>query len=144
MSQERVLGKVKWFDNRKGFGFITPLGEDSAVEVFVHHSGLKSLGLNSSESQQQEKGSIFRTLYPGEYVEFNLHFDEKANRNYAINVTGVQGGTLMCENQGTRLTVRRSRPFDSTRPSEESSDGFKTVPARAKKYNGPRSAQKEE
>ena len=135
MTSGRLYGKVKWFDNRKGFGFITPLGglgagaaADSSTEVFVHHSGLKSL--NAAESSSQEKGGVFRTLYPGEYVEFSLHFDEKANRNYAVNVTGIEGGSLMCENQGTRLTVRRSRPYDGSRaPSSSgySNDGFKSV-----------------
>ena len=146
MTSGRLYGKVKWFDNRKGFGFITPLGNlgnaevaDSS-EVFVHHSGLKNAGAESLPKEQglpkeQDKGSVFRTLYPGEYVEFTLHFDEKANRNYAVNVTGIAGGSLMCENQGTRLTVRRSsREYSSRVPLNN--DGFKTVGAgRGKRPN---------
>lgn len=139
MTSGKLYGKVKWFDNRKGFGFIIPLGNlgnaevTDASEVFVHHSGLKSAGAEAS----QEKGGVFRTLYPGEYVEFSLYFDEKANRNYAVDVTGIDGGTLMCENQGTRLTVRRSaKPYEGSSRVPLNNDGFKTVGAgRGKRPN---------
>lgn len=54
-------GKVKWFSNEKGYGFITP---ESGKDVFVHHSvidgtGFKSLDENQSvefESQEGPKG----------------------------------------------------------------------------------------
>ncbi len=116
-SQSRVSGRVKWFDNRKGFGFINNLSNDA--EVFVHHTGLSS------------QTGVFRTLYPGEYIEFDLHHDDQSNRDYAVNVTGVKGGSLLCENQGTRLMVRRSRPAGSSQQqSTDSSDGFKTVQRR--------------
>jgi len=114
-SQSRVAGRVKWFDNRKGFGFVNNLSNNA--EVFVHHSGLTS------------QNGVFRTLYPGEYVEFDLHHDSQSNRDYAVNVTGVQGGSLLCDNQGTRLMVRRTRPLSAG----EQPDGFKTVQRR----NGP-------
>lgn len=121
-SQSRVSGRVKWFDNRKGFGFVNNLTNNA--EVFVHHTGLTS------------QNGVFRTLYPGEYVEFDLHHDSQSNRDYAVNVTGVQGGSLLCENQGTRLMVRRTRPAGSSSgpgsndQSNGSSDGFKTVQRR--------------
>jgi CspA family cold shock protein len=109
----RVSGSVKWFDNRKGFGFINNLA--NGAEVFVHHSGLSS------------QNGVFRTLYPGEYIEFDLHHDEQSKRDYAVNVTGVKGGALLCENQGTRLMVRRTRPTGQQQPA---SDGFKPVQRR--------------
>jgi len=93
MSVERRQGCVKWFDNRKGFGFVVPL--ESEGEIFVHHSGLNV------------KDGVFRTLYPGEYVEFELFHDEKTNRDYAVNVTGLKGGDLLCANGSVRLMVRR-------------------------------------
>jgi CspA family cold shock protein len=116
-SQSRVSGRVKWFDNRKGFGFVNNLSNDA--EVFVHHTGLNS------------QTGVFRTLYPGEYIEFDLHHDDQSNRDYAVNVTGVKGGSLLCENQGTRLMVRRARPAGSNQHQPtDSSDGFETVQRR--------------
>lgn len=51
-----VRGKVKWFNNTKGFGFIEREGER---DVFVHHKAIVMEG--------------FRTLAPGEEVLFELH-----------------------------------------------------------------------
>jgi CspA family cold shock protein len=52
----RTTGTVKWFNDAKGFGFITP--EDGSKDCFVHHSAIQSQG--------------FRTLAEGERVEFDL------------------------------------------------------------------------
>ncbi len=48
-------GKVKWFDNKKGFGFIL---QDTGQDIFVHHSSIE--------------GGGFKTLQQGEVVEFDL------------------------------------------------------------------------
>lgn len=48
-------GTVKWFDAKKGFGFITP--EDGSSDVFVHYSGIAGQG--------------YRTLKDGAAVEFD-------------------------------------------------------------------------
>ena len=49
-----AVGTVKWFDEKKGFGFIIP--EDGGADLFVHHSSIVSEG--------------FRTLNDGQKVEF--------------------------------------------------------------------------
>ena len=52
----RHTGKVKWFNENKGFGFI--LQDDGGQDIFVHYSEIKQDG--------------FRTLNEGELVEFEL------------------------------------------------------------------------
>lgn len=52
----RVTGTVKWFNETKGFGFITP--EDGQKDCFVHHSAISGQG--------------FKTLNEGERVEFDV------------------------------------------------------------------------
>ncbi|MBL6715565.1 MAG: hypothetical protein RLZZ174_1542 [Pseudomonadota bacterium] len=52
----RTRGTVKWFNDQKGFGFITP--EDGGKDLFVHHSAIQSQG--------------FRTLAEGALVEFDV------------------------------------------------------------------------
>ena len=55
---ERLLGRVKWFNNKAGYGFITITdGTLSGTDVFVHHSSIKL------QSEQQ-----YRYLVQGEYV----------------------------------------------------------------------------
>jgi CspA family cold shock protein len=51
-----ALGTVKWFNDAKGYGFITPDG--GGKDIFVHHTSIEMQG--------------FRTLAEGERVEFEL------------------------------------------------------------------------
>ena len=51
--QKMTIGTVKWFDPRRGFGFITP--DDGSKDAFVHISAVQSAGLDTlSESQRIE------------------------------------------------------------------------------------------
>jgi CspA family cold shock protein len=52
----RVTGTVKWFNDAKGYGFITP--ENGTKDCFVHHTAIKAEG--------------FRSLAEGERVEFDI------------------------------------------------------------------------
>lgn len=48
-------GKVKWFNNQKGYGFITP---ESGSDVFVHHSAIQGTGYKSLEEGQEVEFEI--------------------------------------------------------------------------------------
>ncbi len=50
-----ATGKVKWFNNQKGYGFITP---ESGNDVFVHHSAIQGEGYKSLEEGQGVKFDI--------------------------------------------------------------------------------------
>lgn len=103
-SHAKLTGRVKWFNNKTGFGFITALTDSEGVkegsDVFVHHSAVKV-------SQEQ-----YRYLVQGEYVEFVLSklkaSGEDASSKHefqAVDVSGVKGGKLICE---TRWESRSS------------------------------------
>ncbi len=64
----RTTGKVKWFNDAKGFGFITA---DNGKDVFVHFSAIKSTG--------------FKALKEGQQVEFDMEDGPKGAQ--AANVT---------------------------------------------------------
>ena len=92
-----LLGRVKWFNNKAGYGFITVTdGVKSGSDVFVHHSSVVV-------SQEQ-----YRYLVQGEYVTLKLvHSPEGAQHEYqAGDVSGINGGKLMCE---TRNELKQSR-----------------------------------
>ncbi len=52
---ERIIGTVKWFNNTKGFGF---LSQDNGADVFVHFSAIQSDGYRSLEEGQKVEFTI--------------------------------------------------------------------------------------
>ncbi len=95
---ETQIGCVKWFNGRRGYGFITNL--ETKDEVFVHHTGLVV------------NADCWKTLSKGEYVEYVLTAAEDGSSS-AKNVTGIRGGLLMCESQHEEGRSRRSRQNDT-------------------------------
>jgi CspA family cold shock protein len=108
---ERHTGRVKWFNSKTGYGFVTVTdGLKSGTDVFVHHS-----------SVQVEKEQ-YRYLVQGEYVQFGLTKMTNGPHEYqACDVTGVNGGQLMCESLlESGHQVRSYRPrTQSQQPRED-------------------------
>jgi CspA family cold shock protein len=67
---ERQTGTVKWFDDRKGYGFIEREGGEK--DVFVHHSAIEAAG--------------FKTLREGQRVEFTVEQGPKGSAAAQVRV----------------------------------------------------------
>ena len=74
-------GTVKWFNDEKGFGFISP--EDGSEDVFVHHTGIA--------------GSAFKSLEEGEKVTYEVSQGRKG-----LQAANVSKGSLGPEPESTK------------------------------------------
>ena len=70
-------GIVKWFDPRKGFGFVVP--DEGGDDIFVHYSGIKG--------EDEE----FKTLHDDDKVEFDIEEGEKGP--IAVNVVVTESAS---------------------------------------------------
>ena len=61
-NNSKNIGRVKWFNNKSGYGFITFMNNEQykGNDIFVHHSAITS------------KQNLYKYLVQGEYVEFNV------------------------------------------------------------------------
>ena len=107
----RLTGKVKWFNNKAGFGFITVCdGEHQGKDIFVHYSSIRG------------DDSLYKYLVQGEYVDFDLVKSTSDKHEYhAVNITGIKNGSIMCETR--KLSDNSSRPRTTVRK-------YKTRPQR--------------
>tara|TARA_B110001454_G_scaffold105027_1_gene98896 strand:- start:91 stop:726 length:636 start_codon:yes stop_codon:yes gene_type:complete len=96
-------GRVKWFNNTRGYGFLTYKDENGVdLDVFVHFSSIRSQVEDS-----------FKTLTQGEYVSFDLADSNKEDKLLAVNVTGVNGGPLLSDQRA--LNRERRTEFNGGR-----------------------------
>ena len=95
-SSDRFMGRVKWFNNKAGYGFITVTdGHKAGSDIFVHHSSVKV------DAQQ------YKYLIQGEYVEFALSSVSNGDHEFqASDVSGIKGGKLMCETRHELVATR--------------------------------------
>lgn len=95
-STVRLTGRVKWFNNKTGYGFITVTdGSSAGTDVFVHHS---AIGVSSEQ---------YKYLVQGEYVEFSMvSVPNSSHTHQADSVTGIKGGKLMCETRHDTRVMR--------------------------------------
>lgn len=121
-------GRVKWFNNKAGYGFITiidgtDVSDKVGMDVFSHHSAI-----NVGEEQ-------YKYLVQGEYVEFSIApIDGEGEHKFqAASIRGMKGGKLLCE---TRNEIRASMPPRSRTKGK----GGKQVRSKGK---GPREGEEE-
>ena len=79
-------GCVKWFNSKKGYGFvtvITPESELVGTDIFAHFSNVNVVDNN------------YKRLFPGEYVSFNL--GKNNDRDVCIDIRGINGGRLLAD-----------------------------------------------
>jgi cold shock CspA family protein len=127
----RIVGQVKWFNNKAGYGFITVSdGEYVGKDIFAHYSTIRV-----GDTQ-------YRYLVQGEYVEFQLSISTNTAHEFqATHISGIKGGLLMCETRQSSRPVRKeyevssssSVPMPMPMPMESSerlSDRVKTASSR--------------
>jgi CspA family cold shock protein len=145
----RLLGQVKWFNNKAGYGFITVNdGEHSGKDIFIHYSTIRTVN------------SQYKYLVQGEYVEFNLVKSTTDKHEYqAVDISGIKDGPLMCETRrmnrpaesagGDEPRIARTSdapfrgqrryktPEDSAAPRSQTAEGFQVVRKRRSAPRGP-------
>lgn len=116
-TEGRLLGRVSWFNQRKGYGFIHHCGEDGQEsDVYVHFSGI----CQTDESRR-------RNLFTGEYVEYRLEEvehtegEENTHTHKAVEVTGPNRFPLLYETRQTRRFRRHPQSESSETTTERRS-----------------------
>lgn len=105
------VGRVIRFFNRKGYGFVTDLNDNT--DYFVHNSEIRV------------KDGIYRKLYPGEYVSYNLV--EREGKQTCSGVRGIMGYPLLVENEEHTFRVYPKQEQRQWPPSyEDTSDDTDT------------------
>ena len=102
----KYTGRVKWFNNKFGYGFITVVSTDAAgsvavgLDVFAHHSEI-TVGADQ-----------YRYLVQGEYVEFSVCKTTSGQHEFQCSaIRGIHSGQLICE---TRHAAREQYKSSST------------------------------
>jgi len=102
------IGCVKWFNNKIGYGFITVRLNNEDVDLFTHQTNI------------YPTKSSYRTLTLGEYVSLNI--SENESNRQAVDITGVNGGPLMCDQR-----LNRRKGVDHTSNNVTSLDCLESV-----------------
>jgi len=107
-----LTGRVKWFNSKAGYGFITVTdGVRAGSDIFAHHSSIQV-------SDQQ-----YKYLVQGEYVEFTLTNTPTEKHEYqASNISGINSGQLMCETRHAFKVAKTAYKSSTTSSSKNETD----------------------
>jgi len=111
-----MKGIVKWYNARKGYGFITP--EDKGDDVFVHAIALKGCGINK--------------LFTGSEVTFDVEQDEKGKRAKNLKITKEVKPEIKKEAKpGKKPEVKKEK--NSQKKAKKTTSAKKTQKSKLKK-----------
>jgi len=103
MTENSVVGKVQWFDHKKGYGFvkvISPGSDHTDSEVFLHFSEIKCQ-------------SNFKKVFPGEVVSLSVEKKpDDESKFICTNVSGLHGSELLIDNSQYTYRVRVRNTHD--------------------------------
>jgi len=102
-----LIGRVKWFNHKNGYGFISVNLPDSkdTFDLFVHHTSIIT------------NNQLYKYLLQGEYVQITL--TQHNNRFQATQVQGINQGKLMCETRHELQQHRHTPQHTSQHTSQQ-------------------------
>ncbi len=134
-----VNGTCKWFNSRKGYGFLTPEGapEGEKADVFVHHTNIKMEG--------------FRALYEGDKVTFDI--EDGAKGKEAKNVVILEKAPRPKRHRGPRKEgaaegkpegAAEGKPEGAAEGAEKPAEDAEAKPKRGRKKKSDSEPEPEE
>ena len=103
--EQTYNARVKWFNRTAGWGFVSltnSASKNKNDDIFVHWKSLEV------ENEQ------YKYLVNGEYIHLKINYTPEGDHSYqATNVTGIDGGKLMCETRNEDNESQRSNESKS-------------------------------
>jgi len=136
MAVAHVIGCVRRYSRKLGYGFITVISEGAYKDqdIFVHQS---SIVQRPSDTEGENSRQRFRMLYIGECVELDIVKSNKEDHPYqASKVSGFNGNGLMFENSNIMFRIHQhsnghhgnhKQNIRQTNETNEERDGFRLV-----------------
>ena len=117
-----MKGIVKWYNARKGYGFITP--DDKTDDVFVHATSLKTCGL--------------KKLYTGSEVSFETDQDDKGKRVKSIKILKEAKPTEEKKSDNKKEVKKEVKKEEKVIKEKEQSKPEEKVKAKPKEKSKPK------